>query len=175
MSVAQNTQVVELYHRGLDAYFITSRANEQSALDGLSGNFTRTGMHFSACAPNARGNVSRICRFYVSLPNLFTSSHFYGRDDTDCAALPARQIAGFADEGIEFSAAVPDNRTEIVFALIAEGSLKRMGTSMPSGITFDKHFSALKPISPEFRGRFNQHLERVLATRKRGLANRVPE
>lgn len=76
---ASAVTVIEYYNSALDAYFITGRANEQALLDGSAG-FRRTGMSFQATeATVGSATLSRICRFYVSTTNPFTSSHFYGK------------------------------------------------------------------------------------------------
>ena len=46
---AQTVTVVEYYNKVVDAYFITGRTNEQTALDGVA-DFQRTGMTFQATA-----------------------------------------------------------------------------------------------------------------------------
>lgn len=105
--------VVEYYNATLDAYFITGRAAEKAALDGVPGDFRRTGMQFSATAatsaPAAAGDA-RICRFYVSVPtpaSAFTSSHFYGREGIDCETLLAQLPPSFSYEGFDFTVANP--------------------------------------------------------------------
>jgi len=45
---AQALTVVEYYNVALDAYFITGRPQEEGFLDGLGGDFVRTGMTFGA-------------------------------------------------------------------------------------------------------------------------------
>lgn len=105
-AVAQQTgNVIEYYHRGLDAYFITGRPLEQAALDALPGTFSRTGAEFSVSV-TADLSLTRICRFYISTSNPYASSHFYGREDTDCALIRSLNLSGFTDEGFDFSVAV---------------------------------------------------------------------
>ena len=100
--------VVEYYNAALDAYFITGRPQEQGYLDGLGGDFVRTGMTFGArSSPSGTEGEIRVCRFFISQSNPFVSTHFYGRDDTDCAALRSTRPAGFTDEGIEFYTVQP--------------------------------------------------------------------
>lgn len=105
--VANAVTVIEYYNAALDAYFITGRSNEQALLDGSSG-FRRTGMSFQA-ADAAVGStaLSRICRFYVSTSNPFTSSHFYGKEGSDCEGLRAQNVPGFSWEGYDFSTVKP--------------------------------------------------------------------
>ncbi len=101
--------VVEYYHRGLDAYFITGRAAEQAALDGVA-DFRRTGMTFQAtAAASASPSISRICRFYISLSSPFVSSHFYGREGSECEGIRAQNVAGFTWEGYDFAVPEPVN------------------------------------------------------------------
>jgi hypothetical protein len=101
----QSGKVIEYYHRGVDAYFITGRASEQALLDALPSAFSRTGAEFSA-GTTADITLTRICRFYISIADPYVSSHFYGREDTDCALIRSIKPAGFADEGFDFSVAV---------------------------------------------------------------------
>ncbi len=106
---AQTVTVVEYYQRALDAYFITGRSNEQALLDALPGEFSRTGMQFTATT--AMGDVAapqvRICRFYVNTTTPFASSHFYGREGVDCEVIRAQNLPGFAYEGFDFAVAQP--------------------------------------------------------------------
>ncbi|TAG06274.1 MAG: hypothetical protein EAZ43_01970 [Betaproteobacteria bacterium] len=102
----QAVTVVEYHHKGLDAYFITGRTNEQAALDA-SPDFRRTGMTFQATAAAAASpSISRICRFYISLVTPFTSSHFYGREGSECEGIRAQNVFGFTWESYDF--AVPE-------------------------------------------------------------------
>lgn len=97
--------VVEYHNAALDAYFITGRSNEQTLLDGAAG-FRRTGMTFQATnGADASGALTRICRFYVSLTNPYTSSHFYGKEGVDCEGIRAQNVPGFTWEGYDFSVA----------------------------------------------------------------------
>jgi hypothetical protein len=106
---AESVQVIEYYHRALDAYFITARSNEQTALNALPSTFSATGMRFttSANSSTASGLVD-ICRFYGSLSNPYTNTHFYGVSATDCAALRSLALPGINDEGTEFAATPPN-------------------------------------------------------------------
>ena len=106
---ARSVTVVEYYSRALDAYFITGRAAEQTLLDGLPADFSRTGMQFAATtAASATASQVRICRFHVNTATPFTNSHFYGREGTDCEALHAQNLAGFNYEDFDFAVAQPD-------------------------------------------------------------------
>ncbi len=108
---ASAVTVIEYYNTTLDAYFITGRANEQALLDGASG-FRRTGMSFQAtdatAATAASATLSRICRFYISAGNPFTSSHFYGKEGSDCEGIRAQNVPGFSWEGYDFATVKPD-------------------------------------------------------------------
>lgn len=105
---ASAVTVVEYYNTALDAYFITGRTNEQVLLDGSPG-FRRTGMSFQATdATVASAAFSRICRFYVSVTNPFTSSHFYGKEGSDCEGIRAQNVPGFSWEGYDFATVKPD-------------------------------------------------------------------
>ena len=107
---AQSVTVVEFYNKSIDAYFITGRLAEQQSLDALS-EFRRTGMSFDAVSASATTSATaatkRICRFYISLSSPPTSTHFYGREGTDCEAIQAQKPTGFAYEGFDFAVAEP--------------------------------------------------------------------
>ncbi len=104
---AQSVTVIEFYNKPLDAYFITGRATEQQTLDANT-DFLRTGMTFQALAASAAtAAATRICRFYISTTAPFTSSHFYGREGTDCEVLRSRNLAGFTYEDYDFALAQP--------------------------------------------------------------------
>ncbi|HPT57915.1 MAG TPA: hypothetical protein PLK42_14630, partial [Casimicrobium sp.] len=102
--IASAIDVVEYYNRSLDAYFLTGRATEQALLDAAA-DFSRTGMRFTAePAANASSlGLASICRYYASLATPFVSSHFYGRDDTDCALIRSLTPQGFVGEGLDFA------------------------------------------------------------------------
>ena len=104
---AQSVTVVEYYNKALDAYFITGKVPEQSALDAQAG-FQRTGMSFQAVsAATAAASLTKICRFYISSVTPYTSSHFYGRQGVDCESIRAQNLAGFAWEDYDFATAQP--------------------------------------------------------------------
>ena len=106
---AQSVTVIEYYNKPLDAYFITGRVAEQLKLDA-SGDFLRTGMTFQAVeAASAPAGMIRICRFYISSVSTFTSSHFYGREDSDCESIRSQNLPGFAWEGYDFAVERPIN------------------------------------------------------------------
>ena len=105
---AQTITVVEYRNKTLDAYFITGRASEQAALDAVP-DFERTGMTFVATPTTAATSAQvKICRFYVSLTQPYTSSHFYGREVVDCEPIQAMNPAGFTWEGYDFAVAKPE-------------------------------------------------------------------
>jgi hypothetical protein len=100
---AQSVTVVEYYNRALDAYFITGRVGEQAILDGIA-DFQRTGMTFQAVAiATAPTNFAKICRFYVSAVNPYTSSHFYGRQGPDCEGIRDQRLPAFTWEDYDFA------------------------------------------------------------------------
>jgi hypothetical protein len=68
----------------------------------------------------------------------------------------------------------PDNRTEIVFASIAEGSLMRAQKSVVATLA-DDDTTTPPTISPEFRERVNRNIDRVLELRKRGTPKAPPQ
>ena len=109
IAAAQSVTVVEYYNRPLDAYFMTGRSSEQSTLDALPADFSRTGMEFTTTSATAASTAQvRICRFYISLSAPFTSSHFYGREGIDCESIRAASPAGFSYEDFDFAVASPD-------------------------------------------------------------------
>ena len=104
---AQTVTAVEYYNKTVDAYFLTARAGEQAALDGVA-DFQRTGMTFQAvAAASATSAQTKICRFYISVATPFTSSHFYGRQGTDCELLLAQKLTGFTFEDYDFATQQP--------------------------------------------------------------------
>ena len=104
---AQAVSVVEYYNKPLDAYFITGRINEQTALDALS-SFERTGMSFQAVAASgAPASMTRICRFYINTTTPFASTHFYGREGIDCESIRNLNLAGFSWEDYDFALQQP--------------------------------------------------------------------
>ena len=106
---AQPVTVVEYYNRALDAYFMTGRGNEQTLLDSLPADFSRTGMEFAAtAAATAVAPQVRICRFYVSIITPLTNSHFYGREGVDCESIRAQNLPGFNYEDFDFAVAQAD-------------------------------------------------------------------
>lgn len=106
---AQTVTVVEYYNKAVDAYFITGRANEQAGLDSVS-DFARTGMTFQATVVTAATAAqTKICRFYISVASPYTSSHFYGRQGTDCEYLLSLGIAGFSWEDYDFATQQPSS------------------------------------------------------------------
>jgi hypothetical protein len=106
---AQAVTVIEYYNKPLDAYFITGRATEQQTVEANT-DFQRTGMTFQAVASGAATTATtRICRFYVSTSAPFTSSHYYGREGTDCESLLAQNLTGFSYEGFDFALAQPSS------------------------------------------------------------------
>ncbi len=104
-SAVSAVTVVEYHNSALDAYFITGRSGEQTLLDSVP-SFRRTGMTFQATSgTDASGAFTRICRFYVSLTNPYTSSHFYGKEGVDCEGIRVQNVPGFTWEGYDFSVA----------------------------------------------------------------------
>lgn len=104
---AQSLTVIEYYNKTLDAYFITGRVNEQTALDGVA-DFQRTGMTFAATAvATAPSTLTKICRFYITLTTPYVSSHFYGRQGVDCETIRAQNVPGFTWEDYDFATQQP--------------------------------------------------------------------
>ncbi len=106
---AQAVKVVEYYNKPLDAYFITGRLNEQTALDAQP-SFERTGMSFQAvAAAGAPSSVTRVCRFYINTATPFANTHFYGREGIDCESIRSLNLTGFAWEDYDFALQQPVN------------------------------------------------------------------
>lgn len=101
---AQQVTVVEYYNTSLDAYFITGRTDEQSLLDKATG-FTRTGMTFRGFPSSTSALLGKpsVCRYYISIPAPFTSSHFYGTTGGDCELIASLTPSGFSYEGLDFA------------------------------------------------------------------------
>jgi hypothetical protein len=101
---AQQVTVIEYYNKTLDSYFITGRANEQQALDGIA-DFQRTGMSFQAVSAGAVASAgsTRVCRFYINSSSPYANTHFYGRENVDCESIRAQNLSGFTWEGYDFA------------------------------------------------------------------------
>ena len=96
--------VVEYYNTSLDGYFITGHADDQNVLDSLPASFKRTGMTFQATTlATAPASLIKICRFYISLATPYTSTHFYGRQGSDCEGVREQNLPGFNWEGFDFA------------------------------------------------------------------------
>jgi hypothetical protein len=105
----QSVTVIEYYNKALDAYFISGRTAEQQSLDALS-DFQRTGMSFQAVAASTASSFNtKICRFYINTTSPFASTHFYGREGTDCEQLRVRNLSGFTWEDYDFALEQPVN------------------------------------------------------------------
>ena len=103
--VEPEVQVVEYYAPALKRYFITGRAGEQTALDGLPQSFQRTGMKFTAKSSKYRDIAEQpVCRMYASPEKGMSNSHFYGIG-SDCATL--NKLSGLKYEGYDFSILKP--------------------------------------------------------------------
>lgn len=104
---AQTVTVVEYYNTALDAYFITGRTSDQTALDAVA-SFQRTGMTFQAtAAASATASQTKICRFYIHSASPYVSSHFYGRQGIDCEPIRAQNLVGFDWEDYDFATQQP--------------------------------------------------------------------
>jgi minor extracellular serine protease Vpr len=130
--------VVEYYNAALDAYFITGRANEQAIINTVAG-FQRTGGSINAVSAASASNAQvPICRYYINTTTPFTSSHFYGPRDTDCAAIAAANLAGFTNEGLDFAITLP---TAGACPASAPFSVYRSFRAAASGKTSNHRFS----------------------------------
>lgn len=102
--------VVEYYNKGIAAYFLTGRQDEQTQLDAIA-DFQRTGMSFVASASaGAIAPLAPVCRYRIDLPNSAFSSHFYGLP-ADCALIASAvlngQVNNFFNEGLDFAIEKP--------------------------------------------------------------------
>lgn len=106
--------VVEYYNTKIAAYFLTGRAAEQAALDGVP-DFQRTGMTFAAtAAASAVAGQDSVCRYRIDLTgsnwaansSAPFSSHFYGLS-TDCALIASYNFTNFYNEGLDFAVTRP--------------------------------------------------------------------
>ncbi len=138
---SQSVTVVEYYNRSLDAYFITSRANEQALLDAIPADFLRTGMRFTAAStfpPDA--NLASVCRYFITLEAPYTRSHFYGLRAADCFLdLSTPPPAGFTYEGQDFLVVKPTNDACPASAPVA---VRRNFRSATKGRTPNHRYSA---------------------------------
>ena len=132
--------VVEYFNSTLNAYFITGRSNEQSALD-TSPYFSRTGMSFQALSTNPlTGGTEAICRFYVALTVPYTSTHFYGRQGVDCESLRSKNLAGFTWEGFDF--AFPSTPTSANVCPNGTKPIYRSFRAASGGVTSNHRYSS---------------------------------
>lgn len=98
--------VVEYYNKSIAAYFLTGRAAEQAALDGV-GDFQRTGATFVAtAATGATAPLDGVCRYRINVTGSTFSSHFYGLT-ADCDAIASFNLTNFANEGFDFAVEKP--------------------------------------------------------------------
>ncbi len=110
--IPNTVTVVEYHNTDLDAYFVTSQAGEQAALDRVA-SFRRTGMSFTAtAAASATAGQIRVCRLYINLPAAGVKSHYYGAQTAttqpfDCEYFRANPPAGFNWEGYDFAVSAP--------------------------------------------------------------------
>ena len=98
--------VVEYYNKTIASYFLTGRATEQAALDGVA-DFQRTGMTFVAtAATGATAPLDSVCRYRINVTGSTFSTHFYG-GSTDCFVLGEARLTGFVYEGLDFAVEKP--------------------------------------------------------------------
>lgn len=137
-ALASNVTVVEYYNRDLDAYFMTGRTNEQSAVEGVA-SFQRTGGSFAATsAATETAGLTPICRYYISIASPHTSSHFYGPRDTDCVLIGNAKPAGFSYDGLDFAVTLPVSGT---CPAIAPFAIYRSFRAAAGGKTSNHRFS----------------------------------
>ena len=132
--------VVEYFNSTLNAYFISGRSSEQSALD-TSPYFLRTGMSFQALSTNpVTGGAGGICRFYVALTAPYTNTHFYGRLGVDCESLRSKNLAGFTWEGFDF--AFPSTPTSTSVCPVGTKPIYRSFRAASGGVTPNHRYSS---------------------------------
>lgn len=105
---AQTVTVVEYYNKSTALYFITGRASEQTALDGIA-DFQRTGMSFTAVDASGAVNapLDRVCRYRIAVPGSPFSTHFYG-PTSDCNTIASYNLSNFFNEGYDFAIEKPN-------------------------------------------------------------------
>ncbi len=102
----QAVTVVEYYNKSIAAYFLTGRASEQSALDGVA-DFQRTGMSFVATeSAGATAPLDSVCRYRIAVTGSSFSSHFYGLT-ADCNVIASFNLTNFFNEGFDFAVERP--------------------------------------------------------------------
>lgn len=96
------TNAIEYYNVDLDHYFLTSFADETTAIEsGAAGaGWVRTGYTFPVGNGLTSAQVA-VCRFYAPLPN----SHFYTADADECAQV--KRDPGWRFEGNAFNILLP--------------------------------------------------------------------
>jgi carboxyl-terminal processing protease len=97
--------VVEYFNVRANSFFLTGRASEQAALDGIA-DFRRTGMTFAAqAATGASAGYQTVCRYRIQV-TASLSSHFYGLP-ADCQlianAIRDGIVTNFVEEGLDFA------------------------------------------------------------------------
>ena len=98
--------VVEYYNKITASYFLTGRAPEQAALDGVA-DFRRTGTTFAAVtAAGASAPLDPVCRYRITLAPTGFSSHFYGTS-ADCSIVANAALPNFASEALDFAVLKP--------------------------------------------------------------------
>lgn len=100
------TNAIEFYNVDLDHYFLTSFADETTAIEsGSAGRgWVRTGYSFPVGAGLKAGEVP-VCRFYGPGPN----SHFYTAEAAECAQV--KRDPGWIYEATAFNIVVPAGKS----------------------------------------------------------------
>jgi carboxyl-terminal processing protease len=104
-SAQSPVNVVEYFNVRANSFFLTGRASEQAALDGVA-DFRRTGTTFTARAATGAGaGYQPVCRYRIQV-TASLSSHFYGLP-ADCQivanAIRDGIVTNFVDEGLDFA------------------------------------------------------------------------
>jgi len=99
----------EYYHDVFDNYFVTSLADEVSALDQhrFQG-WRRTGLHFAVHPLDQLAESASVCRFFSGQSFAPKSSHFFTPVASECAAV--MQEPQWLFEGLVFGLTLPDDQ-----------------------------------------------------------------
>lgn len=98
-------RVAEAFNPALGHYFLTWSPEEITALDlGAPAGWSATRQRFFAYSQPQPG-ASPVCRFYIPPP--FGDSHFFGRDEAECAATAAAHPEYVLESAAYFYMSVP--------------------------------------------------------------------
>jgi hypothetical protein len=108
-SVTPIVDVIEYYNAALDHYFMSSLAEDITALDsGATKGWVRTGGTFRAYAA-AQPGASAVCRYYLPPEN--GDSHFYSASASECADVRQKFPSFVLESGAVMHIALPNVAT----------------------------------------------------------------